>query len=159
MTSLRRTALYTRLVTAPGPHLILYDGVCGLCQGFVAFVLQHDAAGVFRFASLQSGVGQSWLGRFGVDRTALQAVHVVTAYQSGSPGLLSKSAAAVFVVAHLGAPWHWLGAVRVIPAALLDRLYDRGATHRYRWFGRYDRCPVPAAETRSRFLDAEESSL
>jgi predicted DCC family thiol-disulfide oxidoreductase YuxK len=113
---------------------------------------------VFRFSSLQSELGQGWLGRFGVDRTALQTVHVVTAYQSGSPGLLSKSAAAVFVMAHLGAPWPWLGAAWVIPAALLDRLYDLGATHRYRWFGRYDRCPAPAAETRSRFLDAEESS-
>jgi predicted DCC family thiol-disulfide oxidoreductase YuxK len=139
--------------------LILYDGVCGLCHGFVAFVLQHDAAGVFRFASLQSEVGQGWLGRFGADRTALEAVHVVTAYQSDSPGLLSKSSAAVFVVAHLGAPWHWLGAVRVIPTALLDRLYDVGATHRYRLFGRYERCPAPAAGTRSRFLDTEESRV
>lgn len=133
--------------------MILYDGMCGLCNRFVTFVLTRDRAGVFLFAALQSATGLEWLRRLGADADAVDAVHIVTNYRSSSPGLLSKSAAAMFVVGRLRAPWRWLAAARVIPKAWLDRLYDLGARHRYRLFGRYDTCPLPTVEHRARFVD------
>ena len=137
----------------PGDHLLLYDGVCGLCNRLNQFVLPRDTAGVFAFASLQSGAGRSALARFGKNSEDLNTFYVVTNYRSDSPGLLSKAAAGLFVMKGLGAPWRWLGLFGVLPHALLNRAYDLIARNRYRLFGRSDTCLVPSVEYRQRFLD------
>jgi predicted DCC family thiol-disulfide oxidoreductase YuxK len=135
-----------------GTHLVLYDGVCGLCQGVCQFILARDRDGVFDFASLQSGIGRAWLERFGRDPHDLNSFCLITAYQT-QPVLHIKSRAAVGVVAHLPAPWRWLSAARVLPQSLSDWLYDFVARHRYQWFGRTDTCPIPSPDVRQRFLD------
>ena len=129
--------------TSPALHLILYDGVCGLCNGFVQFVLKHDRRRLFHFASLQSAVGEATLQRFGSHSDDLSTVSVVVDYQGPAGQRLTKGRAVLFVMTSLGWPWRaaaWLG---VAGDPVLDRLYDLIATHRYRLFGRLERCALP----------------
>ncbi len=136
-----------------GPHLLLYDGVCGLCDRFVRFVLAKDRRRRFRFAAMQSPVGRSLIAAHGGDPDRLETVYVVVDYASGTGRVLNRSAAALFVFDQLGSPWRLVTVLGWAPAALLDRLYDRVAAHRYRVFGRHAACPVPNPEYRDRFLD------
>ena len=137
-----------------GRHLLLYDGVCGLCDRFVRFVLAHDLRRRFRFAALQSPVGRDLLEAFGRDPDRLDTVHVVVDYRSATGRVLNRSAAALFVLGELGWPWKAATVLRWLPAALRDRLYDRVAAHRYWIFGRHASCPAPDPRYRDRFLDA-----
>ena len=136
-----------------GRHLLLYDGVCGLCDRFVRFVLTHDHRRRFRFAAMQSRVGRDLLTTYGRNPDRLETVHVVPDYESAAGRVLNRSAAALFVFDQLGWPWRMVPVLGWAPAALLDWLYDRVAAHRYRVFGRHAACRVPSPEYRDRFLD------
>jgi predicted DCC family thiol-disulfide oxidoreductase YuxK len=133
--------------------LVLYDGVCGLCNRLNNFVLPRDTQAVFDFASLQSAVGRSTLAGFGRNPEDLNTFYLVTNYRSKSPALLSKASAALFVMKKLGDPWRWLGLFGIFPNALLDRAYDLTARYRYRFFGRYESCLMPSAKYRKHFID------
>ena len=137
-----------------GRHLLLYDGVCGLCDRFVRFVLARDRRGCFRFAALQGPVGRDLVAGLGRDPDRLEAVHVVVDYRSGTGRVLSRSAAALFVLGQLGWPWRLAAVLRPVPVRLRDWCYDRVAAHRYRLFGRHASCPAPDPRYRDRFLDA-----
>lgn len=134
-------------------HLILYDGFCCLCNRLIKFVMRRDTARVFRFASLQSDLGQSLMQRHGKTPGKLDTVIVIANYGSTSARLLSKASAALFVLQTLGGPWRLGAVLRVLPNRLLDWFYDLIARNRYRIFGRYESCPLPSPEQRSRFLD------
>lgn len=138
-----------------GRHLLLYDGVCGLCDRFVRFVLARDRRGRFRFAALQGPVGRDLVAGFGRDPDRLEAVHVVVDYRSGTGRVLNRSAAALFVLGQLGWPWRLATVLRRVPAGPRDWCYDRVAAHRYRLFGRRASCPAPDPRYRDRFLDAD----
>jgi predicted DCC family thiol-disulfide oxidoreductase YuxK len=140
--------------TPVGRHLVLYDGVCGLCNRLNGFVLKRDDEAVFAFASLQSEIGRSLLQQFGRVSNALDTMYVVVDYRSPAPVLLSKSNAALFVAATAGGGWRWLGIFRVLPVWLRDLVYDLIAQNRYRLFGKYDTCLLPTPEYRRRFIDA-----
>jgi predicted DCC family thiol-disulfide oxidoreductase YuxK len=134
-------------------HLVLYDGVCGLCNRLNTFLLPRDVDAVFAFASLQSEAGQSLLKRFGRASDSLDTFYVVTNYRSASPVLLAKSRAALFVLTTLGGFWRWLALFGVLPSTLLDRAYDVIARNRYRILGRSETCLLPAPEYKTRFID------
>lgn len=134
-------------------HLVLYDGVCGLCNRFNTFLLPRDRDSVFAFASLQSAVGQSVLKRFGKATDDLDTFYLVTNYRSESSVLLAKSRAALFVLTTLGGVWRSFGLFRVLPSGLLDAVYDVIARNRYRLFGRYETCVNPSPEYKQRFID------
>ncbi len=138
---------------AGNQHLLLYDGVCGLCNGLVRFLLPRDPDEVFVFASLQSAIGQSFVRRFGETADDLTTFYVIANYRSAAPAVLVKSRAALFVSAALGGIWRAAGLLRIVPPALLDRVYDLIARHRYRVFGRSETCPLPAPGDRHRFID------
>jgi predicted DCC family thiol-disulfide oxidoreductase YuxK len=135
-------------------HLLLYDGVCGLCNRMTRFVLRHDQANRFRYAALQGSLAGELLRRHGRDARDLDTVYVVADY--GAPGerLLWKSRAILFVLGQLGGLWRLGRLFAILPRPLLDLAYDFIARHRYRWFGRYDACPLPAPGVREKFLDA-----
>ena len=133
--------------------MVLYDGVCALCNRLNNFVLPRDNRGVFDFASLQSAMGRSALQRFGRNPDDLNTFYLVTNYRSESSALLSKASAALFVMEKLGAPWRWLRFFGVLPSALLDRVYDLTARCRYQLFGRYESCLMASAEYKKRFID------
>jgi predicted DCC family thiol-disulfide oxidoreductase YuxK len=136
-------------VTEPvdGP-IILFDGVCHLCNGTVRFVLARDRAGRFRFATLQSAAAHRLLASHGGASAVPDSVVLL-----GGGRLLTRSDAILAVAAGLGWPWAALGAARVVPRGLRDAVYDLVARHRYRWFGRREVCMVPGPEVRARFLE------
>ena len=136
-----------------GRHLVLYDGVCGLCNRLLQFLLRHDHRRVFSFASLQSAVGQAIIARSGGVPEELTSFYVVADYQTATLRTFTKSNAALFVAAELGWPWKAARWLHIVPRALRDHAYDAIARSRYRVFGRYDSCLVPSPEFRSRFID------
>ncbi len=138
---------------AAGAHLVLYDGVCGLCSRLVQFLLAHDHRTVFHFTSLQSAVGQRMVERYGGDPHDLTSIYVCANYRTPAARAFTKSAAALFVAGELGWPWRTARLLRFFPQAFLDRAYDVVARNRYRVFGQYEQCRVPPAEFRSRFVD------
>lgn len=142
-------------VEAPNPaggnHLILYDGVCGLCNRFVQFVLRHDEAGIFTFASLQSATGDAFLRQLGAAND-LKTVYVIRDYRSASPSLLSKARAVLFAMETLQIGF-WPRLLQLFPWSWLDLGYDLVARYRYRIFGRSETCMIPTVEFRKRFID------
>src|SRR5687767_14919017 len=136
-----------------GAHLVLYDGVCGLCNHLLQFLLPRDRRAVFYFASLQSAIGRTMVARYGGNPDDLTSFHVVADFRTPNARPISKSDAAVFVAAQLGWPWKGLRAAAVLPLPLRDAVYDAIARSRYRIFGRYQECVLPSDEFRHRFVE------
>jgi predicted DCC family thiol-disulfide oxidoreductase YuxK len=136
-------------------HLVLYDGVCGLCNRLNQFILRRDRANRFRFASLQGRLAGDLLRRYGRDARDLDTIYVLKDYGEARESLLSKGKAILIVLDGLGGVWRMAARIAgIVPKPLLDWLYDQVARRRYRWFGRYDACPVPTPGSREKFLDA-----
>jgi predicted DCC family thiol-disulfide oxidoreductase YuxK len=136
-----------------GP-IILYDGVCGLCNSLVQFLLKHDKRSRLRFASLQSDFAAKVLRRHGIDAKDLDTVHVVENYEQPNEQVLQRSDAILRAGSELGGFWSASAATaRVVPRALRDVIYRFVARNRYRVFGKYDTCMLPEPNQRSRFLD------
>jgi predicted DCC family thiol-disulfide oxidoreductase YuxK len=134
--------------------IVLYDGVCGLCNRLVQFVLKNDRNDVFRFASLQSKLAEQILVRHRLRSESLETVYVVLDYGLAEERLLSRLNAVVYVLQQLGGPLTYVSALlRVLPAPVQNFLYGLVARNRYRVFGRYETCPLPEGDTRSKFLD------
>jgi predicted DCC family thiol-disulfide oxidoreductase YuxK len=135
------------------PPVLLYDGVCGVCNRSVRAILRFDPTGSLRFAALESVFAKAIIARHpeigGVDS-------VVFVDDPGQPSerVAVRSGAVLRVVDYLGGPWRILNVTRVIPAPLRDWLYDRFARVRYRVSGKYDSCPLPAPQVRARFIEA-----
>ena len=128
------------------PPILLYDGYCALCNGWVKFLLRVDPNGAMLFAALASDTGhrllQSHPEVVGIDSLVVVA-----------GGKVSTRSTAVFrILSYLGWPWKALTVFRLIPREIRDAVYDVVAYWRYRVFGRYDACPLPPAGQRSRFL-------
>jgi predicted DCC family thiol-disulfide oxidoreductase YuxK len=136
------------IVDALDHPILLFDGVCNLCNGLVRFVVKFDAEGHYRFAPLQSGVGRLLQERFDLDPDDVDTVVLV----EGDDYFL-KSDAILRVVGHLDGPWPLLSPLRYLPRPLRDFGYDVVAKYRYRVFGRKDACPVPDPEIRDRFAN------
>jgi predicted DCC family thiol-disulfide oxidoreductase YuxK len=139
-------------------HLLLYDGVCGLCDRLVQFVLKRDTRAIFHFAALQSAAARAALQPFSSNPDDLSTFYVVANYQAPAPVLLTKGRAAIFVLTTIGGPWRVARLLSVLPTSLLSRLYDLIAQNRYRVFGRRDQCLIPQPRYRSRFIDAAEGA-
>jgi predicted DCC family thiol-disulfide oxidoreductase YuxK len=142
------------------PHpILLYDGVCGLCNRFVQFILCRDHKKVFRLASLQSDLAARILARHGVNPDPLDTVYVVLDHETfesetKTERLLSRSNAVLFVLQQLGPPWPLLASfAKLIPQFLRDAAYNAIARHRYRLFSRSEHCTLPCDQDHSRFLD------
>lgn len=134
-------------------HLVLYDGVCGLCNRLVQFLLAVDRRGAFDFATLQSETGKAIVERAGGRPDELHSLYVSASYKTPGHQVLTRSEAALFIARELGWPWKLAGLMRALPSAWLDRAYDLVARHRYRVFGRSEQCLVPRPEFRSRFIE------
>jgi len=134
-------------------HLILFDGLCGLCSRAVQFVLARNRSGTFAFAPLQSAIARS-IANMELSPDLLGTFILVEHYGTENERVLVRSAAALSVCAELGWPWSMCRAFGVLPTALLDRIYDRVAANRYRLFGRHAQCFIPRPEDRNRFIDA-----
>ena len=141
--------------------IVLYDGVCRLCQGSVRFIAERDPQGHFRFASLQSRVSEAMLHGAGVTDEAILCRAGVTG--DGQPATIvlieggrayTRSTAALRIARRLRFPWNALAAGLIVPRPIRDAVYGWVARRRYGWFGRTDVCDLPPPEWRDRFLDA-----
>jgi predicted DCC family thiol-disulfide oxidoreductase YuxK len=138
---------------AEGAHLVLYDGVCGLCNRLLQFLFAHDRRAVFRYASLQSPVGRATVARFGRNPDELTTFYVLADYATTGARMLDKSSAALFVAREIGWPLKGAALLAILPRPIRDRAYDLVARSRYRIFGRVDQCAIPRPELRRRFID------
>ncbi|MFM7321258.1 MAG: thiol-disulfide oxidoreductase DCC family protein [Armatimonadota bacterium] len=133
--------------TDPVPgDIVLFDGVCNLCDAAVRFIHRHDPTGRFRFAALQSPVGRALRERYGLPGT-LDSIVLIASDQASA-----RSTAALRIASGLRFPVRLLAAFLIVPASLRDPVYDWIARNRYRWFGRKDVCGLPPAGLRERFL-------
>lgn len=150
MTAAERTAIQ-------GNALLLYDGVCALCNGLVRLLLlQHDKAATLRYAPLQSPLGQEILARFNLP-TLPDGIVLVTNALIPNERLYHRSDAALAAFQLVGGPWRPLAKVlRLIPRPLRELGYSVIARLRYRLFGRYDTCPLPTPGQRARILGMSE---
>jgi len=128
--------------------IVLFDGVCNFCNASVSFLLKHDRAKVFRFASLQSETGRRLL-----ERAALPPLDSDTFALIEGDRCWVRSDAAIAVARRLPAPWRWGAALAVLPRPWRDALYRMIAGHRYQWFGKRAVCMVPTPDVRERFLE------
>jgi len=136
--------------------IILYDGVCGLCNRLVQFVLRHDSRDRFRFAALQSDFANRVLRQHGATPEDLDTVYVVLDHALPGERLASRSDAAVVVLNELGLGWGLLArALRVFPRWLRNWAYNLVARNRYRIFGKHDSCPIPSEKDCRKFLDLQ----
>jgi predicted DCC family thiol-disulfide oxidoreductase YuxK len=149
--------------------ILLYDGVCGLCNRLVQFILRRDPAGRFRFASLQSVLAGQVLTRHGANARDLDTVYVVVDYDQTDERILPRSDAIIFILRQLGTGksvpgpsttasgsmfWRMAASLlQLVPALLRDWGYGVLARNRYRVFGRSETCVLPAPTHRDRFLD------
>ena len=133
-------------VEAMGP-IVLYDGVCGLCDRSVQLILRNDRRGRFRFAALQSETGRALLEKFGLSPEALDSVVLVEDGRAWR-----KSRAALRIARRMDGPWPLVWPLRIVPRPVADSLYDILAKNRYRIFGKLETCMIPPPEVRARFL-------
>jgi predicted DCC family thiol-disulfide oxidoreductase YuxK len=138
-------------------YVILYDGLCGLCNRLNRFVIERDFGARFQFASLQSDFAELVLRQNDIPLRDLDTLYVARLNPNGSKHLLSKASAVLFILSHLASVWRWSRIFRILPMFLLDSVYDVVARHRYRLFGKYEYndCPVPPPEHRDRFIDVK----
>ncbi|BDU15570.1 thiol-disulfide oxidoreductase DCC family protein [Lysobacter auxotrophicus] len=127
--------------------VIVFDGVCVLCNGWVRFLSRHDRRGRYRFAAMQGESGRALLAAHGLDADDPLSFLLVEGNAAWT-----DSEAIVRVLSGLGGVWRLATVVRVVPRGLRDRLYRTLARNRYRMFGRHERCMIPTPEQAARFL-------
>jgi predicted DCC family thiol-disulfide oxidoreductase YuxK len=134
--------------------VVLFDGVCNLCNAAVQWLIERDPTGRFRYASLQSAVAHGLLTAH-LSEEAIEALPDAIVLIDDA-GVHTSSTAALRIAGKLGLPWKALAAFLVVPRFARDAVYRFIARHRYRWFGHREACMVPTPELAERFLDADE---
>jgi predicted DCC family thiol-disulfide oxidoreductase YuxK len=132
-----------------GKKIILFDGVCNLCNNSVNFIIKHDKKDVFRFASLQSEIGKKLVSERGLDPEELDSIILI------EPGVAyyRKSTAALEISRELSGGYSLLKNFLFLPDSLRDAVYDLIANNRYKWFGKQESCMIPTPELKAKFLD------
>ena len=127
--------------------IILFDGVCNLCNGAIQFVITRDRNNKFIFASLQSSSGQDLLLKFGLNISDFDSFVLIANQQ-----YYTKSTAALKVAQELGGIWQLLYCFIIIPKFIRDGIYDFVSRNRYKWFGKKDQCMLPTPALKEKFL-------
>ena len=128
--------------------ILLFDGVCNLCNGSIQFIIPRDPAGKLRFAPLQSELGTRVQEATGLSTDDLETVVLVDDGKA-----YTKSDAAIRVAEHLGGIYRLLSLGRLVPRGVRDRIYDFVAANRYDWFGRKDQCMIPDDDVSDHFIE------
>lgn len=127
--------------------IVLFDGVCNFCNGSVNFIIAHDKAGYFKFAPLQSEIGEELMTKHGIDKAETDSVILIEDEKA-----YTHSTGALRVARKLDGIWSWAYVFRFVPRPIRDLCYKTFAKYRYRLFGRQDACMMPTPEIRARFL-------
>ena len=130
-------------------QLILFDGVCNLCNSSVNYVIKHDKDDVFRFAPLQGETGKAIIEKFNLGTLQTDSILL---YSEGK-NLKIKSSAALAIASKLGFPINLLTAFYIVPPFIRNWVYDYVAKNRYTWYGKQDQCMIPTKELKDKFLE------
>ncbi len=136
-----------------GDPIILFDGVCNLCNGFVKTLIKADKMAIFKFLPLQSPIAKKLLARTNLDPDLIDRLNTVVLI-TGNNGY-AKSKAVLEVIRRLNYPWRLLIIAAVLPEKVLNILYDFIARNRYGWFGKKETCMIPSADIMDRFIKPE----
>lgn len=128
--------------------IILFDGVCNLCNGSVQFVIKRDKKDAFRYAAIQSEVGAQLIAERHIDTSQVDSIILI------EPGVayFTKSDAALEIAGKLGGLWKLTSVFKWIPKSIRDVIYDFVARNRYKWFGKQESCMIPTPELKTKFL-------
>ena len=129
-------------------QLILFDGVCNLCNSSVQFIIKRDKMDVFRYAALQSDIGQRIIEKFNISTSKTDSIILY----SNKFGVFYKSTAALKIASKLGFPTNILSIFLIVPPIIRNVVYDYIAKNRYKWYGKKDHCMIPTPELKSKFL-------
>lgn len=127
--------------------VILFDGICNLCNSSIQFIIKHDEKDLFRFAPLQSDIGLQIVNEHGIDTKELESIILI------EPGVAyyQKSTAALEIAKDLKG-YSWLKYFKVLPEGFRDFIYEIISNNRYKWFGKKESCMIPTDELRALFL-------
>ena len=129
--------------------IILFDGICNLCNSAVQYIIKRDKNDEFRFATLQGEIGQQLINERTIDTSKLDSIILI------EPGIAyySKSTAALKISQSFGGFWKMAYVLKLIPRQLRDIVYDWVARNRYGWYGKKEKCMVPTPELKAKFLE------
>lgn len=127
--------------------IILFDGVCNLCNGAVTYIIKRDKKNVFKFAALQSEIGQQLISKFNIDTSKVDSIILIDGEKH-----YTKSSAALHIAKQLSGAYPLLFGFMVVPKFIRNSVYDYIAKNRYKWFGKKESCMIPTAELKSKFL-------
>ncbi|MBB6680436.1 thiol-disulfide oxidoreductase DCC family protein [Aequorivita sp. 609] len=127
--------------------IILFDGVCNLCNGAINYVIKRDQKNVFKFAALQSEIGQELTAKFKIDGSKVDSIILIDGDKHHE-----KSTAALYIAKHLSGAYPLLFGFIIVPKFIRNAVYDYVARNRYKWFGKKDKCMIPTAELKNKFL-------
>ncbi|MGJ8666031.1 MAG: thiol-disulfide oxidoreductase DCC family protein [Patiriisocius sp.] len=127
--------------------IILFDGVCNLCNSSINFVIKRDKNDVFRFGALQEEPGKSILEKYSIDTKETDSIVLI---KNGKA--FTKSSAALYAARHLSGGWPLLYAFIIVPKFIRNAVYDYIAKNRYKWYGKKDSCMIPTPDLRAKFL-------
>ena len=129
--------------------LILFDGVCNLCNASVQYVIKHDKMDVFMFTALQSESGKQIIKEYNIDTNKIDSILLYTPEK----GITHKSTAALKIALQLGFPNNLLSVFFIIPPFIRNWVYNYIAKNRYKWYGKKESCMIPTQELKSKFLE------
>ncbi|UOB17439.1 thiol-disulfide oxidoreductase DCC family protein [Abyssalbus ytuae] len=133
-----------------GKKLILFDGVCNLCNSSVQFVIKHDKNDVFRFAALQSDIGKKMTEDRGIDTSKTDSIILI----DPDSAYYIKSDAAIEIMNEFGGLWKVMNVFKyILPTVVRNFIYDLIARNRYKWFGKKESCMIPTPELKAKFID------
>lgn len=130
------------------PNIILFDGLCNLCSGFVQFVLKNEKHKNILFTSLQSKVGQVILRENGLKSNTINTIIFIE-----NEKVFTKSKAVLKIMSYMKYPWKSMAILNLVPSKISDLIYDFISKYRYRVLGKKDTCWMPTQELKARFLD------
>jgi predicted DCC family thiol-disulfide oxidoreductase YuxK len=128
--------------------IVLFDGVCNLCNSSVQFIIKHDKKKQFRFASLQGNYGQAFLKTHNLPSDNFNSFILLEGDK-----VYSRSEGALRMLKHLGGRWSLFYAFIILPKFIRDNVYNWVARNRYKWFGKREECMIPTPDLKERFLD------
>jgi predicted DCC family thiol-disulfide oxidoreductase YuxK len=127
--------------------IILFDGVCNLCNGAVTYIIKRDKKNIFKFAALQSEVGKELISKFNIDTEKVDSIILIDGEKH-----YEKSSAALRISKELSGAFPLLFGFMILPKFIRNSVYDYIAKNRYKWFGKKESCMIPTPELKSKFL-------
>jgi predicted DCC family thiol-disulfide oxidoreductase YuxK len=127
--------------------IILFDGVCNLCNGAVTYIIKRDKKNLFKLAALQSEIGRELTSKFNIDTSKVDSIILIDGEKH-----YEKSSAALRIAKYLSGAYPLLFGFMVVPKFIRNAVYDYIAKNRYKWFGKKESCMIPTAELKSKFL-------